>query len=337
MGTVIEAIAKSVPDNIVSNLMLAQYMETSDDWIRQRSGIVERRWARDGNSSCGKTTSLAMSVDATKQVLETAGRSANEVDAIVYATISADNDLPGNSVGLLHSIGSTRQIPVFEVRNHCTGFLYGLSIAHAYLATNACDLILLLGFELQSTGLNLTNSGRDTAVLFGDGGGAALLSRGGDERGIISICLESDGSYADKLGVESPGFARSCYIEPADFEESANKVYPRMEGRLIFKMASQKMPEMVRKAVKQAGLSLGDLKLIVPHQANQRIIDMLEAELAPCCPVFSNIAKYGNTTAGTIPLALAEAQQQGILIPGDLVCLVSFGAGFSWGAVVLRW
>ncbi len=334
----ISAIGAAFPKSVVSNQDLTRFMETSDDWIVQRSGISTRHWARRGFESKGETSNLQMALEASKIALNRAALSANDIDGIVYATITSDLEFPGNGAALQQALGIKRAIPVFEVRNHCSGFLYALKVANTYLNRGDFRHILVLGLELQSTGLNLCNSGRNTAVLFGDGGGALILSSGPDQsRGILEVLLESDGSFADKLGIEAPGFARSCYILPEDFDGDNAPAYPRMDGKLVFKMASHKMPEIVRKTLKLRGLSVSDLDLIIPHQANQRIIDMLTHELKPSCPVYSNIARFGNTTAGSIPLALNECVEQGLLKPGMLVCLVTFGAGFSWGAALIRW
>jgi 3-oxoacyl-[acyl-carrier-protein] synthase-3 len=256
------------------------------------------------------------------------------LSGIIYCTISPDNNFPGSAAMLLRELDLSQGLPVYEVRNHCAGFITGLMIASSLIGSGAWQHALVIGAELQSTGLNLSTAGRNTAVLFGDGAGAAVMGPG---EGILDLMLGSDGSYAGKLGVVAPTFVRTPAMLATDFAGLDPNAYPRMDGRLVFKMASQVMPKLVRDITEKNGVSVADLTLIIPHQANQRILDMLGHELG--CPdkVFSNIGKYGNTTAATIPIALSEAVQQGRIKQGDLVCLVTFGAGFAWGAALVRW
>ncbi|MBN8548126.1 MAG: beta-ketoacyl-ACP synthase 3 [Deltaproteobacteria bacterium] len=334
----IAGVGQCVPSHVVTNAELSTYMETSDEWIQQRSGIKERRWARRGNESVGEMGNSDMAERAARSALTQARLTANDIDAIVYATMSPDNEFPGSGTLLAQALCPDRAIPVFEVCNHCTGFLYGLSVARAYIDSGAYRTVLLIGSELLSTGLMLSNEGRATAVLFGDGCGAAIVRSSEDPaRSILSLDLVSDGAYADKLGVLAPSFARPAPIEVSDFEGEAPAAAPRMDGPFIFKMASLKMPEIILSALTRHGLSAADLDIIVPHQANQRILDMLGQALG--CPekVLSTISRYGNTTAATIPVALSEAVAAGKISKGKLVCLVSFGAGVSWGAALIKW
>lgn len=324
----------AVPPQCVTNQALTAFMETSDEWIQQRSGIKERRWSRSGNSTLAGPQNVELAESAARQAIAAAGLAYKDIDAILYATITPDLEAPGSGVLLQERLFADRAVHILEVRNHCTGFLYALSAAQAYIESNLYRHILVIGAEVQSTGLHLSTAGRTTAVLFGDGCGAVVVGPG---PGIISQAFASDGKYAAVLGVAAPCFANPAALSLSDFDGDPPLVAPRMEGPVVFKMASQCMPQMVRQVLTQAGLTLDDLTLIIPHQANQRILDMLGKELA--CPdkVFSNIARYGNTTAATIPLALSECVQAGKLQQGDLVCLVSFGAGFAWGAILLRW
>lgn len=334
----ISGLAHCVPSNVVTNADLTQYMETSDEWIRQRTGINERRWARRGNEMAGEMGNADMAEQAARSAVSRAGLTLADIDAVVYATMSPDNEFPGSGSLLKQRLFPDRSMPVFEVCNHCVGFLYGLAVARAYVDSQSCKNVLLIGSELLSTGLSLTNEGRATAVLFGDGCGAAVVSRSQDPgRNILSIDLLSDGAHADKLGVLAPSFARPVPITPADFEGAEPAVAPRMDGTFIFKMASQKMPEIVNAALSRHGLSASDLDIIVPHQANQRILDMLGQALGCGEKVISTISRYGNTTAATIPIALSEAVESGRIRPRKLVCLVSFGAGVSWGAALIKW
>jgi 3-oxoacyl-[acyl-carrier-protein] synthase-3 len=324
----------ALPAQRVTNEDLKKWMDTSDEWIRQRSGISERRWSRQGNSANGGPSNTDLAEQASRLALKNAKLNAQDIDAIVFATITPDNEMPGSGVILHQRLCPDKKLHILEVRNHCTGFLYALCAAQAYIESGLYSRVLVIGAELQSTGLQLDTAGRGTAVLFGDGAGAVVLGPGD---GIIAQEFASDGNYAAALGIEAPCFARPHAYALSDFEGDAPAVSPRMEGPLVFKMASQAMPQMVRQVLAKAGFAIEDVKLIVPHQANQRILDMLGKDLG--CPekVFSNIALYGNTTAGTIPIALSECVEAGKIKAGDLVCLVSFGAGFAWGAILLRY
>lgn len=334
----ISGVGAAVPSQVVTNEMLSEFMDTSDEWIQQRSGIRERRWARRGFVAEGECSNVDLVARATDLALKQAGLSADDLGAIIYATITADNEFPGSGAALLKLLGIRKTLPIYEVRNQCAGFIYSLLIARTLVESRAHKHVLVVGMELQSTGLLLSTAGRNTAVLFGDGGGAAVVSASEQsDRGILGIKIASDGAFAEKLGLLAPGFARGYYLRASDFEGEESAAAPRMDGKLIFKMASSRMPEIVRATAQACGVELDEISLVIPHQANQRILDMLAAELGGRVPVYSNIAKYGNTTAGSIPLAMAEAVTEGVVRRGDLICLVSFGAGFSWGAVLLRW
>lgn len=343
--TRILGLGHHVPQQIVSNEMLTAYMDTSDEWIKQRSGIAMRRWSRVGDQTTKGESNFELALGASKKALTMASLNSDDIDGVVYASISPDNDSPGSGALLLRELFSGRGVPLFEVRNHCAGFIYALYIARAYIESGTWRNVLVLGGELQSTGLDLSDAGRGTAVLFGDGFGAVILgamqvSSSSDIKspaGILSVILESDGAHADRLGVKCPSFARPVPVCAEDFSPEDGGAYPHMDGKFVFKMASTKMPEVVRKVVAKGGFQLEDLKLVVPHQANQRILDMLGNELGIADRVYSNIASYGNTTAGSIPIALSEAYHEGLISSGDLIALVSFGAGFSWGAALIRW
>lgn len=323
-----------VPDGVVSNEDLAEIMETSNEWVVQRSGIRSRHWVRHILGKSDILGNVDLAERASRQALKRAEILPSQIGAIVYATITPDYEWPGSGSLLAERINPG--IPAYEVRNHCTGFLYGLLVARTMVDSSRFEHVLLVGVEILSTGLDVSTRGRNTAVLFADGAGAVVVSQSA-EPGIYDLILETDGRFADKLGVEAPSFARPIPLKADDFEGEAPAVFPRMEGKLVFKHASEKMPEMVQRVLKKSGFTANDLRWIVPHQANQRIIDMLGSALG--CPgkVYSNIERFGNTTAATIPICLSEIQTQGKLDPGDLLCLVSFGAGFAWGAAVLRW
>lgn len=334
----IAAVEHYVPENIVSNQDLAGFMETSDEWIQTRSGIQQRRWVRRGNEVFKGQTNQEMVAAATDRALKAANLRYSDIDLICYATISPDNEMPGSGVLLKKLLKIERDIPIFEIRNQCSGFLYAVQTARAYLLSGKAKHVLVVGAEIQSSGLDLSTRGRNTAVLFADGAGVFILSKSeSKERELIALKLHSDGSHDSRLGIKFPGYARQEFVNECDFEGEEPGVYPNMDGKFVFKMASTRMPEVVREILSDSGYSLKDLKVVVPHQANLRIIEMLSANLGPEVRVFSNIQQYGNTTAASIPIALSEASKQGVLKSGDLLCIVSFGAGFSWGAALINW
>jgi 3-oxoacyl-[acyl-carrier-protein] synthase-3 len=336
--SVISAVEHFVPENAVTNNDLAAFMDTSDEWIQTRTGIKERHWVRKGNEEFRGITSHEMVCKAAIKAFKASGISARDIDIIFYATISPDNEMPGSGVLLKKLLGIERDIPVFEIRNQCSGFLYALQAARAYTENGKAQNVLVVGAEIQSTGLDLSTRGRNTAVLFADGAGVIILSASSQNgHKLLNLKLRSSGIYHDKLGIKFPAYARPEYIKVEDFCGDAPGIYPNMDGKFVFKMASVKMPEIVKEILSESGYTLKDLKAVIPHQANLRIIEMLSASLGPEVKVFSNIQQYGNTTAASIPIALSEASKQNYLEKGDLVCLVSFGAGFSWGAALIIW
>jgi len=319
-----------VPARLVTNDDLAQMMDTSDQWIVQRSGIKTRYWVGKGETGVG----LARA--ASEKALEKAGLAARDIDCIIYCTCTPDHFEPGNGVFLQRELGLT-DIPAVDVRNQCSGFIYGLSIADAWIRTEQYKRILLVGAEVHSRGLDKTTRGRDTAVLFGDGAGAAVLGPVSDNgRGVLSTHIFADGRYAEKLWVDGPGLAHDPFVSVAMLEQGLHR--PVMEGRDVFKFASTKMPESVAIALQRNRLSPADVTLLVPHQANLRIIEMVQkASGLRDDQVYSNIQKYGNTTAASIPIALDEALAEGRLKKGDVLVLTAFGSGFTWGSAAIRW
>lgn len=319
-----------VPERVVTNEELTRLMDTTDEWIVERTGIRERRWVPEGMS--GAEMARRASLDA----LEAAGMEPDELDAIVLGTLSPDHFFPGTGVFLQRELG-VPGIPALDVRAQCTGFLYGLSVADAWIRSGQYRNVLLVGVELQSTGLNLSTEGRDMAVLFGDGAGAAVLTATDDEaRGVLSTHIHSDGRHAEILWAEFASSKRHPRISSEDLEEGRH--YPKMQGRDVFKHAVTRMPEAVHEALEANGLSTDDLDLLIPHQANLRISEMVRRRLdLPEEKVVNNIQRYGNTTAATIPIALAEAVDEGRLAEGDLLGLVAFGSGFTWGSALVRW
>jgi 3-oxoacyl-[acyl-carrier-protein] synthase-3 len=319
-----------VPARLVTNDDLAKIMDTSDEWIVQRSGIKTRYWVDRGETGVG----LARA--ASEQALTQAGLKPQDLDCIIYCTCTPDHFEPGNGVFLQRELGLT-DIPAVDVRNQCSGFIYGLSIADAWIRTGQYKRILLVGAEVHSRGLDKTTRGRDTAVLFGDGAGAAVLEAVDDDgRGVLSTHIFSDGRYAEKLWVDGPGLAHDPYVSVEMIEQGLHRAV--MEGREVFKFASVKMPESIAIALRANRLTAADVKLLVPHQANLRIIEMVQkAAGLRDDQVYSNIQKYGNTTAASIPIALHEALGEGRLKKGDLLVLTAFGSGFTWGSAAIRW
>lgn len=319
-----------VPARVVTNDDLAKIMDTSDEWIVQRSGIKTRHWVSDGD------TGVALAREASLKALATAKLTPADLDCIVYCTCTPDHFEPGNGVFLQRELGIT-DIPAVDVRNQCSGFIYGLSIADAWIRTGQYQRILLVGAEVHSRGLDKTTRGRDTAVLFGDGAGAVILGPTEDAgRGVLSTHIFADGRHAEKLWVDGPGLAHDPYVSVEMLERGLHRAV--MEGREVFKFASMKMPESVAIALKANRLTPADIKLLVPHQANMRIIEMVQkAAGLRDDQVYVNIQRYGNTTAASIPIALDEALAEGRLARGDVLILTAFGSGFTWGSAAIRW
>ena len=319
-----------VPARIVTNDDLAKIMDTSDEWIVQRSGIKTRHWVSDGD------TGVSLAREASLKALGKAGLTPADLDCIIYCTCTPDHFEPGNGVFLQRELGVT-DIPAVDVRNQCSGFIYGLSIADAWIRTGQYQRILLVGAEVHSRGLDKTTRGRDTAVLFGDGAGAAVLGPTEDDgRGVLSTHIFADGRQAEKLWVDGPGLAHDPYVSVEMLERGLHRAV--MEGREVFKFASVKMPESVAIALKTNGFTPADVKLLVPHQANLRIIEMVQkATGLRDDQVYVNIQRYGNTTAASIPIALDEALTEKRLGRGELLVLTAFGSGFTWGSAAIRW
>jgi 3-oxoacyl-[acyl-carrier-protein] synthase-3 len=320
----------AVPARVVTNDDLAQMMDTSDEWITQRSGIKTRHWVSPGE------TGATLSAEAARRALAQAGMAAGDLDCIIYCTCTPDHFEPGNGVFLQRELGLS-DIPAVDVRNQCSGFVYGLSIADAWIRTGQYRRVLLVGAEIHSRGLDKSTRGRDTAVLFGDGAGVAILGPTVDDgRGVLSTHLFSDGRHAEKLWVDGPGLAHDPYVSVEMLERGLHRAV--MEGREVFKHASIRMPESVQQALQANGLTPADVKLLVPHQANLRIIEMVQKALGlRDDQVYANIQRYGNTTAASIPIALHEALGEGRLTRGDILVITAFGSGFTWASGVVKW
>jgi 3-oxoacyl-[acyl-carrier-protein] synthase-3 len=319
-----------VPERVVKNDEFTQWMDTSDEWIRTRTGIQERRWVAEGQ------TGADMATEASKRALERAGLKASDLDCIIYCTVSPDYTFPGTGVFLQRQLGVT-DIPCLDVRNQCTGFLYGLSVADAWIRTGQYRRVLLVGSEVHSTGMDLSTRGRDLSVLFGDGAGVAVLGPTADEgRGVLSTHLFADGRHAEVLFCDAPASARHPRISQEDLD--TGRVFAVMQGREVFKNASIRMPECVQLALQTNGLTPEDIKLLIPHQANLRISEMVQKLLGLSDDrIYNNIQRYGNTTAGSIPIALDDCVQAGRLGRGDLLVLAAFGSGYTWGSAAIRW
>ena len=328
--TAFVALGTYTPERVVTNEELTRSMETSDEWITQRTGVKERRWVAPGVGNSD------LALEAARRALDAAGWKPTDIEAIVYATLSTDHMFPGDGCFLNAKLGLPG-VPAIDIRNQCTGFIYGLSVADAWIRTGVFRRVLLIGSEVHSTGLDVTTRGRDVAVIFGDGAGAALLEATDDpDRGVLSCHLHADGRFARDLWTDAPGSVYHPRVTKEMIDSA--QVYPHMEGPKVFKHAIVRMPEVVREALEENGLTPADLKVLIPHQANLRISEMVQRALElRDDQVFNNIQKYGNTTAASIPLCLAEAVQARGVRRGDLVGLCAFGAGFTWASALVRW
>lgn len=321
-----------VPARTVTNHDLSEVMETSHEWIVERSGIEQRHWVNpeDGNYTMG--------VKAAQAALADAGLEASEIDCIIYATLSPDYFFPGCGVLVQRELG-IGHVPAFDIRQQCSGFIYGLQMADVFIRAGQYKKVLVIGGEVHSRGLDKTTRGRTVSVLFGDAAGAAIVGVSDDpDRGILISRVHSDGTDAECLAMQYPGMAagRESYVTQDDIDEG--RIYPNMEGQKVFKNAVKRMPEVIQEVLDAQGMTVSDIDMLIPHQANLRINEMVAKQLGiDATRVHNNIQKYGNTTAATIPLCLSEARAEGKVKPGDLVCLVAFGSGFTWGSVLMRW
>ena len=336
MGETVNArilgLGHHVPARVVTNADLTRVMDTSDEWILQRTGIRERHYV---DTDAGPADLGAL---AARDALAEAGLKASDLDLVLLATLSPDIDFPCSASLLQRKLG-VHGIPAMGVCNQCSGFLYMLSVADAFIRTGGARYVLAVGAETHSTGLDLSTQGREVAVIFGDGAGAAVLGPEPDpRRGILSTHLHSEGRFAEKLMVEVPTHRHQPRITPDMLTGPGSRLWPRMEGRYVFKHAVNRFAEVIHEALAANGATLGDIDLLIPHQANLRISQLVAMGLElPEERVFNNIERYGNTTAASIPIALHEAVQAGRVPSGALVCLAAFGAGFTWAAALMRW
>jgi len=328
--SVILGTGRAVPSRVVTNADLAESMDTSDEWILERTGIRQRHWVAEGENG------VDLSKTASRAALEASGLQPSDIDAIVYASSTPDHFFPGNSLFLQHEIGFGT-IPAFNVVNACSGFVYALSVADAFVQTGRYRNILVIGQEIQSTRMDVTTRGRGTAVLFADGAGAAIIGPTEEEgRGVLAFDLHGDGAHAEKLWVDGPG---AKYHPPVSIEQlEEGRYFLQMDGRDVFRHAIVRMPETVETLLSETGLTKEQITLLIPHQANLRISEAVQKRLGlRDDQVYNNIERYGNTTAATIPIALDECVRAGRLRRGDLLILTAFGSGFQWGSCAIRW
>lgn len=329
--SIITGTGRYLPPKIMTNLDLEKVMNTSDEWIRQRSGIIQRHYADPG------TGSSDLAYEAALKAIDNAKIDKSEIDFIVAATLSPDHYFPGIGVLVQAKLGLA-SIGALDVRNQCSGFIYALSVADQFIRTGTYKKILIVAAEVQSSNLDPSDEGRDMAVLFGDGGAAVIMESNSenDGRGILSVHLFSDGRFVQELWMEKPSPKDNPTFTKELFEEK--RFFPRMNGRQVFINAVQKMPEAVQAGLKHNGLSVEDIDHLIPHQANDRISLMVAKNLGiPVEKVIRNIDRCGNTTAASIPIALDEALEQGRVKKGDLVVLTAFGSGFTWASAIIRW
>lgn len=347
--SIIAGIGHYVPENIVTNNDLLKYMETSDEWIQERTGIKERRYAHRTEE-----TTTTLGVKAAEIAMQRANVTAKDIDFIIFATLSPDYYFPGCGVLLQRAMGMG-EVGALDIRNQCSGFVYAISVADQFIKSGMYKNILVVGAEKHSFGLDQSTRGRNISVIFGDGAGAVVLQPTEDAgRGILSTHLHSDGTSAEILAMYNPGTHANHWVKDnpvADFDDAEiaemfmshamidnAQNFPFMDGPAVFKKAVVKFPEVIQEALQQNNLTTADLKLLVPHQANLRIAQFVQKLLKlRDDQVYNNIEKYGNTTAASIPIALSEAWEEGLVKKGDLVCLAAFGSGFTWASALLRW
>lgn len=324
-----------VPDNVVTNDDLSKMMDTNDAWIQERTGIKERRWAIENT---GDTTS-GMGVKAAKVAIERAGIDKNDIDFIVFATLSPDMYFPGPGVQVQHAL-DIKTVGALDVRNQCSGFVYAISVADQYIKTGMYKTILVIGSELHSHGLDKTTRGRGVSVIFGDGAGAAILTREEDNsKGILSTHLHSQGEHAEELVLVAPGMGKRWVNDIIkDNDPNDESYFPHMNGQFVFKNAVVRFSEVIMEGLAKNNLGKEAIDMLIPHQANLRISQFIQKKFELSDDqVFNNIQKYGNTTAASIPIALTEAWEEGKIKEGDVVVLAAFGSGFTWGSVIIKW
>ena len=350
-NTKIAGVGKYLPKEVVTNDDLTTYMDTSNEWIIERTGIEERRHAVKHEE-----TTATMGAEAAKVAIERAGITPDDIDFIIFATLSPDYYFPGCGVLLQRELGITNnECGALDIRNQCSGFVYGLSVADQFIKTGMYKNILLVGSEMHSMGLDYSTQGRGVTVIFGDGAGAVVLQPTEVEgQGVLTTHLHSNGTNAEHLAMINPGSHGGKHLGKENFgypsEEAPGEIfvtqkmlddgllYPNMTGQLVFKTAVVKFPEVIMEALNKAGKNPTDIDMLIPHQANLRIAAFVQKRLGLSDDqVYNNIQRYGNTTAASIPIALCEAWEEGKINSGDLVCLAAFGSGFTWGSALINW
>jgi len=329
----IAGVGHYAPENIITNDDLAKRMTTSDEWITERTGIKQRRYFTPG-----KDTVASMGAAASNMALERAGVNVEDIDFIIFATLSPDYYFPGSGVLLQRELNlQHKEIGALDIRAQCSGFIYALSVAEQYIKTGTYQNILVVGSEIHSSGLNFTDEGRHVAVLFGDGAGAVIIQPAEDEhQGILTTHMHSNGDYAEQLCVIAPNSHNERNLSHEMLDQG--KQYPVMNGRQVFKFAVEKFPEVILEALKKTGNQVEDIDLLITHQANLRISEAVRQRLGLSeDKAFNNIMRYGNTTAASIPIAMSEAWEAGKINPGNLLALAAFGSGFTWASALVRW
>ena len=332
MRSILVGTGMHVPRHVVDNHQMSRIMDTTDEWIQQRTGIRQRHFVTEDQGPAD------LALHAAREALREAALAPADLDLILLGTLSPDVDFPASASLLQRHLG-VRGMPVMDVRNQCSGFLYMLATADAYIRSGDARHVLVVGAETHSTGLDLSTQGREVGVIFGDGAGAVVLGPEPDpRRGILSTHLHSEGKFAEKLMVEPPSSRVSPRVSADMLTGPGSRLWPRMEGRYVFKHAVARFTEVITEALEANGLTKADIDILIPHQANLRISQLVAMGFElPEEKVFNNIQRFGNTTAASIPIALYEARREGRVPPGTLMCLASFGAGFTWGAALIRW
>ena len=323
-----------VPSNVVTNDDLSKIIDTNDEWIQERTGIQERR-----HIIKGEDTTTTMGVKAAEIAIERSGVAKEDIDFVVFATLSPDYYFPGPGVLVQRDLG-LRTVGALDVRNQCSGFIYALSVADQYIKTGMYKNVLVIGSEVHSTGLDMTSRGRGVSVIFGDGAGAAVLSREEDlTKGILSTHLHSEGQHAEELIVKAPGMGGRWVTDIlADNDPDDESYFPYMNGQFVFKNAVVRFSEVINEGLQANNLQVSDIDMLIPHQANLRISQFIQKKFGLTDDkVYNNIQKYGNTTAASIPIALTEAWEKGKIKSGDTVVLAAFGSGFTWGSAIIKW
>jgi len=328
----IVGLGHHVPETVITNQYLSTVMDTNNEWIIERTGIQERRWMDPA-----KDTVANMAAKATRMALTRAKLTEKDIDFIVFATITPDYFFPGSGVLLQRELGLDGRIGALDIRNACSGFIYALSVADQFIKSGMYKTILVIGAEIQSTALDISTRGRNTAVIFGDGAGAAILQPS-DKPGILSTHLHSDGNFAEELYVKDPGSSRPHAERQPDQITDTSTFKVVMNGNQVFKHAVVRFMEVINEALEANHLKKEEINLLVPHQANLRISQYIQEKLALTdSQVYNNIMRYGNTTAASIPIAMSEAWAEGKIKENDLICLAAFGSGFTWASALLRW